>query len=148
VWYAWDTRKIRQAAEKQAEALHKPCLTLVTVPRDCDEAILDMDDAVGGTVLAPGNLILENIGSGPAVNVRFKFNPDVDHGYLPNIRAGTTFVMAVRQQALATGTYEFVANYQSLSDQLYESRVIISNSVLTSFDFKKAGETSRRLTDL
>jgi hypothetical protein len=103
-WYALETKRIRKASQQQVEALQKPCLALVSEPRDFDDTVLEMDDAVGGMIVASGNVKVENIGNGPAVNVRFKINPadrSADSnaarssGYLQNISQGKTVVMPV-----------------------------------------------------
>lgn len=148
VWYAVETWRIRRASQEQAEAVHKPCLTLVTAARDYDEAVLEMDGAVGGMIVAPreGNVALQNMGNGPAVNVRYEFiplNPPQGanvarpSGYLQNIPAGGTFVMQVARGVLRNLEYEFLTTYESLSGHRYESRIILNNLVLTTFDFRR-----------
>ena len=145
VWYAVETWRIRKASEEQAEAQQKPCLTVVTAPRDYDEAILEMNGAVGGMVVAPrnGNIALENMGNGPAINVSYNFNPvdpstvSCPHGYLQNIRAGGTFIMAVARGVLSNREYELIVTYESLSGRRYESRITINNLVLTAFHFRR-----------
>src|SRR5690242_4792384 len=83
VWYTIETWKIRKAAQsqaqaawEQAEAQHQPCLTIITEAREYIEAVLEAGGAVGGMIVAArnGNVALENMGNGPAVNVRFRFN--------------------------------------------------------------------------
>ena len=148
VWYAVETHRIRKASQEQAEAQQKPCLTLVTGARDYDEAVLETGGAVGGMIVAAreGNVALQNMGNGPAVNVRYECNPanppkgaNVARpgGYLQNIPAHGTFVMAVAREVLRNLEYEFVATYESLSGHHYESRIIINNLVLTGFYFKR-----------
>src|SRR5581483_5299412 len=75
--YAWDTRKIRKAAQEQAEGIQKPFLTLVTHERDHDDAILDLDGTVvtRSVGMIEGNIALRNEGSGPAINIRYRFEP-------------------------------------------------------------------------
>jgi hypothetical protein len=75
VVYVLETRRIRQAAQDQIEGLAKPCLTLFAKLRDPDEAILEMNGAVGGTVVADndGNFVVFNIGTGVALNVNYQF---------------------------------------------------------------------------
>jgi len=148
VWYAWETWKIRKASQEQVEALQKPCLTLVTAPRDYDDAVLDMDDAVGGMIVAAsqGSVSLQNMGSGPAVNVEYRFNP-VDppaganvaraHGYLQNIPAAGDFVIALAREVLRNLEYECVITYDSLSGRRYRSSITIKNLVLTAFHFER-----------
>jgi len=149
IWYALETLRIRRASQEQAEAQQRPCLTLVTASREHGEAVLDMNGIVGGMIVAPreGNVALQNMGNGPAVNVRYEFNPvnppqganvARPRGYLQNIPAGGTFVMAVAREVLRNLEYEFVTSYESLNGQNYESRIAINNLVLTNFHFGKS----------
>jgi hypothetical protein len=149
VWYACETYQLRKASQEQIEALQKPCLTVATTARDYDDAILGVDDAIGGMVLAPreGSVQLRNIGAGPAFNIRYKFNY-VDQprqngavvvepsGYLPYIKPGDTFAMQVARGILQLHKYELVASYDSLSGRKYETRIAINNLVLTTVQFR------------
>lgn len=155
VLYAVETWKIRKASQKQvaaaqeqAEAQQRPCLTLVTTPREHGEAVLNMGGAVGGMIIASidGNVALQNMGNGPAVNVHYAFNPvnppeganvARPSGYLQNIPAKELFVMAVALGGLRNLAYECVVGYTSLSGQSYVSRIAINNLVLTAFDFRQ-----------
>jgi hypothetical protein len=146
VWYTIETWKIRKASQDQAEALQKPCLTLLTEARNANDAILEMDDAVGGMIVAArnGDVTIQNMGSGPAINVRYRFDPvnaprDVNaarpDGYLQIIPPGQRFQMPVSRGVLANMEYEFVATYESLSGRHYESRITLKNLVLVGSHF-------------
>jgi hypothetical protein len=69
------------------------------------------------------------------------FNPPKDTtpidpcGYVPNIAAGQTFVMQVAREILRNSEYTFLASYESLSGQRYETRSTLNNLVLTGFSF-------------
>jgi hypothetical protein len=102
-----------------------------------------MNGAVGGAVIAPrnGNVALENVGNGPALNVSYDFRPldpsniSRPHGYLPNIIVGKSFVLAVPRGILDTQNYEVVFQYDSMSHQRYESRIVVTKKVVTAFRF-------------
>lgn len=151
--YAFYTIRIWNATVEQAEAQQKPCLTLVTTERGYEDAVLEMDDAIGGKVVAVrnGKVEIRNIGNGPAINVHYEFRPvnppknsnvASPSGYLPNILRGETFVMPVSEGVLTNPKYQLVASYESLSARHYQSRITITRSgndlVLTSFVFRKA----------
>ena len=123
VWYALETLRIRRASQEQAEAVQKPCLTLATAARGYEDAVLDMGGVVGGMIVGSheGNVALWNVGSGPALNARYRFEP-IDpatvarpNGYLQIVLAKETFVMAVAREVLQNLQYEFVITYESLS---------------------------------
>lgn len=149
IWYACETYQLRKASQEQTEALQKPCITVVTTARDYDDAILGVDDAIGGMVLAPfeGSVQLRNIGAGPAFNIRYTFS-NLDQprqsgdvvvepsGYLPYIKAGDAFAMQVTRGILQLHEYELVALYDSLSGRRYETKIVIKRLVLTTVQFR------------
>jgi hypothetical protein len=144
--YAWDTRRIKKASQEQAESAQKPCLVLVTDSRDFDETVLETNGAAGGAVIAPrnGNVALQNVGNGPALNVSYDFRPldpsniSRPHGYLPNIMVGKSLVLAVPRGILDAQDYEVVFQYDSMSRQRYQSRIVITKKVVTAFRFGPA----------
>jgi len=153
IWYAFETYRLRKASQEQIEALQKPCLTVVTTARDYDEAIFEMDDAVGGMVLAPreGSVQLWNIGAGPAFNIRYRFNyldqPRQNgtvvvepSGYLPYIMAGEKFAMQVTRGILQPHEYELVALYEILGGRRYETKITINKLVLTTVQFRPSAD--------
>lgn len=117
IWYALETLKIRRASQEQAEALHRPCLTLVTTARGFEDAVLEVNGAIGGMIVAAreGNVAVWNIGSGPAINAQYKFEPVAPpdganvarpNGYLQIVLAGECFVMPVARGVLQNLQYE------------------------------------------
>lgn len=122
--------------------LHKPCVTLVTAPRGYEDAVLEMDGAVGVMIVAArqGNVAAQNIGTGPAVNVRYEFMP-IDpapganvarpHGYIPTILPGEMCVLPVSRGILQNLEYEFVANYESLGGRRNQTKIMLNNLVIT-----------------
>src|SRR5271157_1912813 len=94
-WYVVETMKIRKAAQKQVaasldlisaatsqvEGMSKPCLTLWGDLRDGNDAILNMDGAVGNIVARAdqGSYVILNIGNRVALNIKYRFTrPDDD----------------------------------------------------------------------
>jgi hypothetical protein len=147
LYYAWETWKIRKASEEQGEAQCKPCLTLVTERRDAVEAILDQI-AVGTSELAArdGNVVLENMGKGPAINIRYQVarldaapgrRISEPSGYLQNIAAEKAFVVPVARGHFENGEYKFVATYESIGAWRYETTITINSLVLTGYNFRR-----------
>jgi hypothetical protein len=146
VWYAIETWQIRRLSFEQIEALQKPCLTFISTARDPQEAVLEMDGIVGGMIVAAreGNVAIQNVGSGPALNVRYKFTPVKPpaaanvarpSGYLQNIPPRETLVMPVPREVLRNLEYEFIASFESLNGRTYETRVRMNDLVLTQLEF-------------
>jgi hypothetical protein len=149
IWYGVETRRLRIAAHSQLEALHTPCLTFLSVPRDATEAVLGMSGAQGAMVLqfVLGDAVLTNIGNGPAVNVSYVLQPSdparppID-GYVSLIPADNTrCTIPVPRGILQGHQYDCVVRYESLSQTRYETRVTVNNLVLTApFRFGKASK--------
>ena len=57
---------------KVSEALQKPCVTVQSEPRAGEDAILDAP-YVSQVSERTGNLVVKNIGTGTALNIRFDF---------------------------------------------------------------------------
>lgn len=86
IWYAIETKRMRNTAESQVEVsqnlvaaagdqvegLSKPCVMLASSPRNPEDAIIG---PLGNSVALrmEGMFAVENIGSGPALNVRYEF---------------------------------------------------------------------------
>jgi hypothetical protein len=88
-YYACETRKIRKAAQQQTEGMSKPCLTLWGGLREGIDVMLGMDGAAGNIIAAAneGSYVVQNIGNGVALNVRYHFTrPNEVPGCLPDAR--------------------------------------------------------------
>ena len=147
VWYTVETYRLRRAAENQVEGLQKPCLSLLTDAREPADAILKLSGAVGCMTVAErgGDLVLHNLGNGPAINVHYQFNPispqegakvTIRDGYLPAIAAGGTSIMPLSIHVLQNLEFKAVLTCESLTGQKYETRITIKNLVITGFDFQ------------
>ncbi len=112
-----------------------------------------MDGLVGGMTVAAreSNMTVENVGSGPAINVRYQFTPinpperanvARPSGYLPSLPVRRRFAMPVARELLRNLHYEFVCTYQSLSGHQYETRIALENFVLTEVRFQRTGPPS------
>jgi hypothetical protein len=139
IWYCFETRGIRIAAQAQLEALHAPCMTFKATPRDEGEAVLEMNDARGAMILdfIVGSAVLVNIGTGPAVNISYMFTaldegnimqPD---GYVPFLSPHRFASIPVSRTSLVNSNYSCVIQYESLSQTQYSTTVTIRNLVLT-----------------
>lgn len=148
-WYAWLTMKLKNAATEQVEAMAKPCLTIWAKLRSGDEAILNMHGAVGGMVVRAddGTFVAENIGTGVALNVTYRFNnldaPEKNRpqekGYLLNILPGQKVAMPEPINASPyCGSCQLIFSFQSIGGRSYESTVTMNNHVLTAFHLGKA----------
>jgi len=111
VWYLTETRMMRKAAERQAEAIFQPAV--VAVPSDSLDGFPE----------------LVNIGSGPAIDVRWVLR-DMEHaGVIPYLRPGASFKLgipgagAMYEAAGKGNTREaFIdCEYRSVSGMCYES---------------------------
>lgn len=133
-WYAWLTRRISLAAIEQSEAPQKPCIVVSQIPDHSDDAKLEemtasLPRSEGG--IGPLTLKVRNIGSGPAVNIKFRLTgPDywVDPmdgaPEIPPLEAGGEWdtghpVMAMKDDE------RFVSEYESLGGKKYRSTATI-----------------------
>jgi hypothetical protein len=133
----------------QVEGLSKPCLTLYSGLRDGADAIMAMNGAVGNTVARgdQGSFVLQNIGNGIALNVRYQFlrvpreevaRQHHEH-YLQHILATQKVTMPEPMTAYGDN-WELHLEYQSIGGRRYNSIVTISNYVLTAFVFNPIAE--------
>jgi hypothetical protein len=142
-WYAAETRKIRWISQRQLEALHKPCLLLATEARDPDDALLGVDDTVSVLIVSShnGNVTVENVGNGTALNIGFEFKaigqteaekkPPSSRGYLPSLTAQTSFTVPFPREMLRNHECELACSYESLGGEMYRSRIKVINLVVT-----------------
>jgi len=146
-WYAWLTMKLRDAATEQVEAMSKPCLTIWSKLRDQADAILEMDGAVGSLVARgdDANFVVQNIGTGVALNVSYSFNsldsttaqrPERKR-YLANVLPTQKISVPEPMSApLYCGNCELVFDFESIGGRHYRSTVTMNNHVLTGFELK------------
>jgi len=151
VWYAFETRKIRkvsqrqvEASQEQVEAAQKPCLAFSTAPRPFQDAVLEMEGTNAAMMLRcpEGQAEVENVGSGPAVNVRYNLTPTNPastlarpSGYLIGMRPGEKFLTPIPRGILQGNEWKFLVTYESLSGRRYQTRIIVNNLILTEIEF-------------
>jgi hypothetical protein len=138
IWYCIETRRIRIIAAGQLEALQTPCLTFVATLREGTAAVLDRGGAKGTLVLDfdQGSVMLMNIGTGPAVNIEYRFTPLDDaqsrpNGYVSFMGPGVRAAVPVPRGILRGQEYKCSLQYDSLSHTRYETRIVINDLVLT-----------------
>jgi len=146
VLYTVETTRLRIAARDQVEAMSKPCLTIFAKLRDPTDALLEMHGAVGGTVVCDndGNFVVQNIGTGVALNVRYHFeNLDsprgtaIDENYFVNVLQGQKVRMPEPVNAsIFSGNCRAVFRFESMGGGRYQSIVTMNNHVLTAFSLK------------
>jgi hypothetical protein len=145
IWYAFETMRLRRVAQDQLEALSKPCLTLWAELRDRADAIVSSNQAVGTTVVRAhdASFVVQNVGNGPALNVRYRFRPlDVqgrkprpEPSYLQMVIAGEK-VPLPEPVTSYIGKWELVFRFESFGGNAYESVVTLNERVLVGFQFE------------
>jgi hypothetical protein len=157
--YVIETMKIRRATQRQVESsldliraataqvegMSKPCLTLWGELRDGTDAILEMHGAVGNVVAGAnaGSYVVQNIGNGVALNVRYRFtrpNDDPDRPremrYVPNILPAQR-VTLVETLGGYNAEHEVTFNYESIGGRRYRTTIQLNHYVITSFLFEE-----------
>jgi hypothetical protein len=140
--------RLRKAAMDQIEAMAKPCLTIWAKLRDQVDAILEMNGAVGAMVARgddAANLVVQNIGTGVALNVTYRFN-NLDsppgnrskgESYLVNVLPTQKISMPEPMNAsICSGNCEVIFGFESIGGRRYQSTVTMNNHVLTAFQLK------------
>src|SRR5205814_1234769 len=98
------SQKQVEASLEQVEASNKPFVAFSTAPRDAEQAVLEMGGAVGGLIVRcpGGNAEIGNVGSGPAINVRYRATHHIADateqgptGYLAGIIPGEKFLTPI-----------------------------------------------------
>ena len=164
IWYAWETRDLRRASQKQnkisqeqTEAMQKPCLVpSVQVRADFDTAVenLSGNPYPGYRVVYDesdtGHVVLHNIGSGPAFNIRHEVQSPrgikKDHlsGYLPYVRReGKETILLVADNLVPENQDKDVVlklSYTSVRSHRHETEICIKNRknkpVVTCYEFR------------
>jgi hypothetical protein len=145
IWDRIDGRQEHQDASTQIEATNRPCVVFSTAPREPDEAILEMGGTNSLMVLrCPGALAqLENIGNGPAVNIRYLMEHLVQDatvsgltGYLVGVSPGETFLTPISRNAFMNVEWKILLTYESLSGHKSKTETTVKNLVLTHIKFE------------
>jgi hypothetical protein len=123
VVYVFDTRRIRKASVTQASALYQPCLVLEQKLREPMRQILDSIDGPAPVTEVASPLTLQNIGTGPAVQITWRFaglTPPMEFS-VPYLLAGQRCSLALGQNTVTTGQLVFEARYSSIAGQRFLS---------------------------
>jgi len=152
VWYTVETRRIRKTSQKQfalgqdqVEATLRPCIALSTAARTGEDAILAVDGTDSTVVVrCPEGLVqIENIGVGPAINVRYEFraiNPEnnLAHptGYVAGVSVSGTFLIPVARALIVGHDFNCVFDYESVAHRKYRTKVTLRNLVITDLRFE------------
>jgi len=122
---------------RTSEALQKPSVTVRLEPRGDDGAIMDAPHVA--QVAQTPTVQLVNVGTGPALNLSYGLRQTnapqggpVMHptGFVNYLASEHNWETLLGRNSLANRTFEFYANYQSLSGKTYEARVLIENGVI------------------
>jgi len=143
------SQKQLEASLEQVEASHKPFVTFSTEPRNAEEAVLEMGGAVGGMVVRcpGGNAEIGNVGSGPAINIRYRASHDGadateqgPSGYLAGILPGEKFLTPIPRGILQGQKWDIVFTYESLSGRKYRTKCAVDDLVLTNVKFERVAD--------
>ena len=136
------------------EGLSKPCLTIAAGLRDPIDAILSVGSLAGTVALGDdGNFVAQNIGSGPAMNVSYRFiainetaHHNQDHGprYVQNVLANQKVRMVEPMNAY-DGDFDVIFRYESIGGRLHQSKIRMMNFALTDFEFGACTGESKRV---
>ena len=157
IYYAIETHMIRKVSQQQNETMQRPCLVpSVQVRDDCDTAVENLrgNPYPGYRVVYDesdtGHVVLHNIGSGPAFNIRHEVQSPKGtkknnlSGYLPYIcRQGKESILLVASNLISEYPDKDVVlklSYKSLGGHRYESEMCIKNRenkpVVTCYEFR------------
>jgi hypothetical protein len=161
VWYTLETRRIRRTSQKQfglsqeqVEATLRPCIALSTTARTPEEAILAMDDTDSTVIVrCPEGLVqIENIGVGPAINIRYEFSPtnpegNLAHptGYVAGISTNGTFLIPVARALIVGHDFNCSFDYESVGHRKYRTKVTLKNLIITDMRFERPATGSASL---
>lgn len=138
------TKQIAAASVAQAEAVHKPVLTLRHEELTKEEMVAHwVAGGLAGEQHAWIGPVLEiiNIGTGPALHLKWTLKRGSEtHGIIPYVAVGQVVSLRtaskVKMAAVPT-TFELVCHYTSLSGTKYVSRTNVMNSrEIFSFEIK------------
>jgi hypothetical protein len=127
-----------------SEALQKPCIALASGPLGGDGAVLETP-FVTEVSQQEGRVVIRNVGTGPAINLRFGFrHTNAEPGapvihiteFVDYVQPGQQWRTQVARQSLSTRHFDFEADYESLSGKKHKTKIFIEDGRIKSFDFK------------
>ncbi len=134
--YVIDTAAMRMATLA-------PFLILDQKLRDADNQILSQSHQPTPATELAENLLIRNIGTGPAFDVVYIFD-GVEHietwrSSIPYLKAGQATELAIPKNSIKQRDIMFRATYSSLARVRFQSRQVLSEGVLGSITVKKLG---------
>ena len=141
-WYAIETRRLRVISHRQSETASAqlegsvvPCVLFLEDPRQSGDA-------------TEGYLLLKNVGTGPALNIRYRLNSWADWATSPALRPGGSIKPGLKSKEVRVGGGAH-AEFTSLSGKRYRSRsefvtVPPANSLLLEHSFEDFVGGNRR----
>jgi len=134
--YVVDTAAIKMATLQ-------PFLVLDHELRDADDQILSQSHHPTPATELAENLLVRNIGTGPAYDVVYTFD-GVEHietwrSSTPYLKPGQAIQPAISKSFINRGDVKFEATYSSLARVRFQSRQVLSEGVLGSITVKKLG---------
>ena len=131
-----------KAATAQVEGMSKPCLGFWGDLRDGNDVILERHAAVGNIVAQAdqGNYVVQNIGNGVALNIRYRFtrqNIEPNLRYVPNLLPSGRATL-VERLTTYNEEHEVTFDYESIGGHKYRSVITLNHRVITSFHFEEA----------
>jgi hypothetical protein len=150
--YAWDTKRIKEAAEEQAEGIQKPCVVVELQPNLFVAS--GESNLTGRFVLRTltGNMTLRNIGQGPAIDVRIKFldqqsaDETVAEWPCPSvafIEARESFRVGVPDSVIGHHL-ALLIQYESATGRSYETHYVLGLDKFEGVEFSRRPGSRRR----
>lgn len=138
--YVRETRKIKEAANEQAEALQKPCVVVLGDP------VTNSLGEAHALRLPPDNVIIQNIGHGPAISLIITQERRatgrwevvrVEPIRFGHLKAGDPTVLPMGRFAFRIDQVEYrlTAEFKSLAGKRYMTRQHIIDRRLGDFEF-------------
>lgn len=138
IWYAFETWKVRKAAQKQNEIMQTPCLVpLVRESESSSERMSALlwsnERLLDGTSGDTGFVVLHNIGNSPAFKIQYGIHGHDPDGFLPYIlkrgkEPTTLSLQKLRDEFSSNQDDNEVAislSYHSLVDRRYNAKIHI-----------------------
>jgi hypothetical protein len=120
-----------------------PFLILDQELRDADYQFLGQSHHPTPATELAANLLVRNIGTGPAYDFVYTFDGVEDIGTwrssIPYLKAGQATAPAIPKSSIKRGDIKFEATYSSLAGVRFQSRQVLSEVVLGSIKVKKLG---------
>src|SRR6266481_5836846 len=122
------------------EALQKPCVTVQSEPRTSEDAVAD--GYAAQVSQQKDFVVIENIGIGPALKVRYRFYQtnappggpvSQAPGFVDYLLQRQPRSIPVPRGPLATIDYDFEADYESLSGKKYRTKIKIEDRKIVCF---------------